>query len=156
MEAAERPRSARATGRARQIAHHAELRYFGLRSRVGASLRPARTGVIMIARTCPICRGPGYRPAFSFRPIWNGKEFRYLACGQCRATFVDPIPDAADFELMYSKSNYHDEYYSIPAIEKYRGSARLLKSLVGSKVQLLDFGCGNGSFLSAAKLEGFE
>jgi len=109
-----------------------------------------------MTRACPICGGEAKGRAFPFSTDWNGKCFAYLACDPCNATFVDPVPDAADFAVMYSKANYHDEHYSVVAIERYRQSIRLLKGLVGDQIRLLDFGCGNGSFIGAGRLEGVD
>ncbi len=105
-------------------------------------------------RPCPICSGAANGAAFPFSTEWNGKRFSYVRCAGCATTFVDPSPDEEDFAKMYSKANYHDEHYSVVAVEQYRQSIRILKGLVGDKVSLLDFGCGNGSFISAGKQEG--
>ena len=110
----------------------------------------------MSCRQCPVCGGQAKRPAFPISTCWNGKEFLYMACGRCGSTFVDPVPDAADFEKMYSKENYHNEHYSTCAVGKYRDSMKLLKDLAGDKNTLLDFGCGNGSFIAVAKEQGFD
>jgi len=109
-----------------------------------------------MSRQCPVCGGNGETGVFPYATHWNGKEFSYIRCSECRSTFVDPVPDAEDFEKMYSKENYHDEHYSECAVEKYSGSAMLLRSQVGGGKTLLDFGCGNGAFLMAAKTAGFR
>jgi len=58
---------------------------------------------------------------------------------------------------MYSAENYHEVHYEeLQSEGRYGASARLARRLVGSRRTLLDFGCGNGSFLVAAAKEGFE
>jgi len=109
-----------------------------------------------MSRPCPVCGGSGEKPVFPYATRWNDKQFNYICCSDCRSTFVDPVPDAADFEKMYSKENYHNEHYSECAVEMYSGSAMLLKAQVGSDNTLLDFGCGNGAFLAASKAAGFQ
>lgn len=57
---------------------------------------------------------------------------------------------------MYSRENYHDVHYAEGHAEaRYRASARLLRRLSGGRTRLLDFGCGSGFFLVAARAEGF-
>ena len=68
---------------------------------------------------------------------------------------MSPYPNDSDFELMYAKDAYHDEHYHEINVDQYRGSIEWLSSLSGNRKTLLDFGCGNGAFLLAAKQEGF-
>lgn len=107
-------------------------------------------------RNCPLCNSGGSGPAFPYKTVWNGKEFNYIKCSTCGATFVDPIPDDADFSVMYAKENYHDVYAGEIDLETYKGS--ITKMMRYSKIgkSLLDFGCGVGGFLRAAKEMGFQ
>ena len=110
----------------------------------------------MTVRDCPICGGNAAGLTFPYATQWNGKLFSYFACASCKATFVDPAPNDADFALMYSKANYHDEHYSRVAAENYRASIQLLKKQAPQVHSLLDFGCGNGAFITAGHQEGLE
>ena len=87
--------------------------------------------------------------------IWNKKKYTYVQCRACKTTHVSPYPNDSDFELMYAKDAYHDEHYHEINVDQYRGSIEWLSSLSGNRKTLLDFGCGNGAFLLAAKQEGF-
>ena len=114
-------------------------------------------------RSCPMCGGKSGKIAFPFSTYWNKKKFNYFSCSSCKSTYVDPKPDSIDFEKMYSKKNYHDLHYSEynNALsefnnKEYRQSISLLKKHVKDKITLLDFGCGNGLFLSLAKKSGFD
>lgn len=104
---------------------------------------------------CPLCGGKAGKSSFPYSKKWNGKQFNYCKCIACQSTFIDPMPDAADFELIYSKSAYHDVHYSNVAFSAAQQS--IARVLPGLKVGLtmLDFGCGNGGFLVAAKEAGF-
>ncbi|MCL5276214.1 MAG: class I SAM-dependent methyltransferase [Deltaproteobacteria bacterium] len=57
---------------------------------------------------------------------------------------------------MYAKENYHDVYAGEIDLETYKGS--ITKMMRYSKIgkSLLDFGCGVGGFLRAAKEMGFQ
>ena len=80
-----------------------------------------------------------------------------MRCSDCGCTYVDPVPGPAELAEIYSLENYHGIHYAeIRADGRYRDSARLLRRFCGSRNALLDFGCGNGSFLIAARQEGFK
>lgn len=108
-----------------------------------------------MTRPCPVCGGKGERQVFPYRTTWNGKTFQYIECRGCGSTYVDPSPTELDFQKMYSKVNYHNEHYSECSVKNYRKSTSLLRSQVENVTTLLDFGCGNGAFLAAAKEDGF-
>lgn len=58
---------------------------------------------------------------------------------------------------MYSRASYHDEHYAeLVTGGRYGRSAAVLRAHVGPGARLLDFGCGNGSFLVAARDAGFN
>jgi SAM-dependent methyltransferase len=82
--------------------------------------------------------------------------YRYLRCRECRAVFVDPVPDADAFAAMYAKSDYHDRHYVERDTTAYDTSARLLATLAPSGARVLDYGCGVGLFVGALAREGFD
>lgn len=108
-----------------------------------------------MCRCCPICGEEEHKSAFPFMTIWNKKKYTYIQCRACKTTYVNPYPNDSDFELMYAKAAYHDEHYHEINVEQYRSSIEWLSSLSGNRKTLLDFGCGNGAFLLAAKQAGF-
>jgi len=58
---------------------------------------------------------------------------------------------------MYSRENYHDcHYHEVRVGGQYAESVKYLKRHGSGRRLLLDFGCGNGSFIIAASNEGFE
>ncbi|MBI4349600.1 MAG: class I SAM-dependent methyltransferase [Elusimicrobia bacterium] len=94
--------------------------------------------------------------AFPYRTHWNGRDFTYVRCAACRATYVDPLPTDSELAAMYASESYHDRHYPEIRPERYRASAVLLRRWSGGRRKLLDFGCGNGSFLVAAAAAGFD
>jgi SAM-dependent methyltransferase len=107
-------------------------------------------------RGCPICGGDAGCVAYPYLTVFGGKQFDYVKCRSCGGVYVDPLPDAADFALMYSKANYHDLHYSERGEGDYEGSADFLRRFAQENASVLDYGCGLGGFLLALKREGFN
>jgi 2-polyprenyl-3-methyl-5-hydroxy-6-metoxy-1,4-benzoquinol methylase len=108
-------------------------------------------------RECPICGAGAKRLAFPYGTVFNGTEFFYFKCAVCGSTFVSPVPSQADFEKMYSVENYHDCHYrEIRTDGHYSDSIQFLKQNCAGRRSVVDFGCGNGSFLAVAKDNNFE
>lgn len=102
-----------------------------------------------------MCGGVGSGLAFPYTTHWNGKEFKYIGCEGCGTAFVDTLPDDSDFSLMYTKENYHDVFYGNLELETYERSIAKMMMYCTPHRSVLDFGCGNGSFLVAARQAGF-
>ena len=104
---------------------------------------------------CLLCHAPLGDVVFPFATVWNGQEYWYRHCSACGSSTVDPLPDDLQLRVMYSWSAYHQEHYS-NLTEEVTPSALdgVLPALVGCQT-LLDFGCGNGSFLRLAREAGF-
>jgi 2-polyprenyl-3-methyl-5-hydroxy-6-metoxy-1,4-benzoquinol methylase len=92
---------------------------------------------------------------FPFGAIWEGRRFDYLRCRGCGSGFVAPLPAEEDFRLMYSQSSYHDEYYGEASEEVTETRLDDMLPCLKPGGKLLDFGCGNGAFLVAARQAGF-
>lgn len=109
-------------------------------------------------RNCPICKSNKNNPSFPYLSLWNNKEFEYVKCKLCKTTYVDPCPGDDDFKLMYSKEAYHDEHYDEVNVNQYLSSVDWLLSKINydKNLKLLDFGCGNGSFLKATRTKNIE
>ena len=104
---------------------------------------------------CPICDHISNISTFPFDTFWNDKIFKYIKCKKCKCTFVSPFPTNEDFIKMYDKENYHDVHYDQKNIFKYKKSLSILTEFSKNKKTLLDYGCGNGLFLSLSKLSTF-
>jgi SAM-dependent methyltransferase len=108
------------------------------------------------AAHCPYCGGAPGGAAFPFATRWNGRRFTYHGCRGCGASFIDPLPSAAELDAMFDRSAFHELYYARP-----EPSAEQLRSLDWMRPHLrpggrmLDFGCANGAFMTAARELGF-
>lgn len=109
---------------------------------------------LSMERDCPICGGRPTGPTFPYATRFNAAYFGYLKCGKCKSVFVDPVPDAQTFALMYAKSAYHDRYYDGGDGVDYSESVRLLRQYLKPGSTVLDYGCGVGSFLKACGMQG--
>lgn len=105
---------------------------------------------------CPMCGGAPRGTAYPYATQWNGRVFDYLSCGSCRTTFVSPLPGAEDFAKMYSRASYHDEYYVEVCDEAHDTTLAQAAPMLARDAPMLDFGCGNGSFIRAARSAGFD
>src|SRR3954454_15597941 len=104
---------------------------------------------------CLLCGGAATGVTFPFGTEWGGRRFDYLRCGSCGAAFVAPVPTPAEFERMYDRSSYHDTFYEHVAEEAAASFLPRVKTCLKPGGRLLDFGCGNGSFMRAASRQGF-
>ncbi len=95
--------------------------------------------------------------------LFNGRVFSYHKCASCGLLFVDPIPNAADLELIYPTSyqgklskNRIQNDQKLPGLRfKYSEIYKAIKNFSG-KSTILDYGCGNGQFLYNAQINGFK
>lgn len=108
-----------------------------------------------VSRDCPICGGAPRGHAFPYMTRFNDCDFTYLRCGSCSTVFVDPVPDAATFALMYAKADYHDRHYEGVARTAYIESVAFLSRHLRPGKRILDYGCGAGYFLEACIAAGF-
>ena len=111
----------------------------------------------MAIRNCPICGGKGQDDlVFPYSTRYSGYLFLYHPCAECRTSYVNPVPDEATFQRMYAKSSYHDAYYEGQSNNAaYQLSASRLKKYLPEGSFVLDYGCGLGWFLMAAKSLGY-
>lgn len=104
---------------------------------------------------CPFCSSNKFSSTVFENTHFNQKIFEYIKCNNCKLIFVQPFPIQEDYIAMYPPSYQgeiiEDEDYPrdfkkiIGFIEKYSK---------GNKI--LDFGCGNGSFLAQATKKGYK
>ena len=108
------------------------------------------------APSCPLCDQAPRGAAFPYATRYRGKRYRYLACGGCRTRFIDPLPDAEAFAAMYAPDDYHAEFYAEDDGQgAYAETAAKLAEQLPPGARLLDYGCGSGHFVAAAKSVGF-
>jgi 2-polyprenyl-3-methyl-5-hydroxy-6-metoxy-1,4-benzoquinol methylase len=66
-----------------------------------------------------------------------------------RNVFVDPIPEADAFALMYAKASYHDVHYIDCQTAQYGTFAKLLRDYLAAGADVLEYGRGLGLFVQA-------
>lgn len=102
---------------------------------------------------CFFCDHPrstsSYYPKFSF----NQKTFEYRKCKACELVYIEPQLTQRDLQVLYHL-DYHDEFY-FTADKKYSRQEELLKKYKPSG-KMLDYGCGDSSFLRYFEGKGYE
>jgi SAM-dependent methyltransferase len=106
-------------------------------------------------RPCPLCAATATSEAFPYKIEFDGQCFDYLRCRACRSVFVNPVPSDQTFAKMYAKSEYHDCHYSECGSPHYQSAVKLLRRFANEGASVLDYGCGFGHFLAAARAGGF-
>ncbi len=110
-----------------------------------------------VPRRCPLCGSPPSGLAFPYETCWDGQLYMHRACSSCRTTYIDPLPTAEQLARVYSWEGYHEPQYGAVGHDRYQRSARTLSSLrPPATTRLLDFGCGAGGFLLAARAAGYD
>jgi len=58
-------------------------------------------------KTCDLCGGSDFKPAFSGKNFEFNEEFTILECKSCRLLFVSPRPDPSVIGKYYQSGNYY-------------------------------------------------
>jgi SAM-dependent methyltransferase len=112
--------------------------------RMGVSGSP---GSGVEAGVCPACGAGGREPA-----IETYGKYELRGCAECGLQYWDPreMPDASWYEQMYGGRD--ERLLPLEPGHKFFLSDRLAPG----KGELLDFGCGTGNFLAAARAAGYQ
>lgn len=106
-------------------------------------------------QTCNVCKG-ALTPHFTKvrDPITN-ESFAILACTKCGLGHTNPHP--ADLSRYYGK-HYYGRRHGVTSKFCARQRLRFLEHTAdkATKKRLLDVGCGDGSFLLAAREAGWK
>jgi SAM-dependent methyltransferase len=124
------------------------------------------------ATACPACRSPRITilDVFSIPRTPQRRRLTFISgCKACGVLFVNPLPSAAELQQYYSEDGTWAALKSERPREpksrapRPRRSDLLLSALEPHAPQLmsvpgkvLDFGCGDGKFLSRLKIRGWE
>ena len=120
--------------------------------------------------TCPVCGKKEFRNKLVVEDKSVSHEsFAIVQCLNCSFQFTNPRPDAAHIGRYYESDEYvsHNsgaagllnQAYKVARFFTMRRKVALVKKLSGRKSgagKLLDYGCGTGHFLAAAKAAGWQ
>jgi SAM-dependent methyltransferase len=119
-----------------------------------------------ILHICPVCKGASFTHFLTVTDYTVSKEqFSIVTCKQCGFKFTNPRPTVNDLGRYYKSEEYisHSDtrkgliarLYHIVRKFTLKGKVRNVEQNV-SRGTLLDFGCGTGMFLQAAKKAGWK
>lgn len=118
-------------------------------------------------RQCPVCGSASLNFYMNVEDHSVSKEtFQLQECGDCKLVFTNPRPDPHEIGKYYASAEYishtnskaglMNRAYQIARNRAISGKIRLVASLGVQDTSLLDYGCGTGEFLSAAKSKGWR
>ncbi len=122
-------------------------------------------------RPCPVCGAvdsePGYLLQDRLFQIASG-EFAYRRCRDCASLFLSPLPSESQVAGFY-RENYWWHAENPSRLQRWEGwyrsrvirdHGRFLRGVpritAGRPAELIDIGCGSGSFLREARRQGFS
>lgn len=90
-----------------------------------------------------------------------------VKCKNCGLIFVDPMPEINDYDEIYgekyyeggwrfSKRGYTDPLLQDIQIKGYKRELKEVEKFLDGKGRVLDIGCGDGSWLHVAKVNGWD
>ena len=100
-------------------------------------------------KCCPICNSVESKDCKPSGIKFENSIYNYFRCLDCQSIYLFPVPDDIALTKIYSKSNYHDCHYSNFKPDNNSQSVQLLLNYLTSNSLVLDYGCGNGDFLSS-------
>jgi SAM-dependent methyltransferase len=106
---------------------------------------PARTN-------CPACESPRVLNVVQVPDHEYGLDYvaTYARCGTCDSLYQVPMPSDAELASFY-RQNYHSMTDGgILMLMRHKMRIRRLKGLLKGVGAVLDYGCGNGSFMCRA------
>lgn len=117
--------------------------------------------------SCPICSKPEFKNKLIVEDKSVSREsFAIVQCAGCGFQFTNPRPDSAEIGRYYESDDYvsHNsgaaglinQAYKVARFFTMRRKVGLLNKLAPRRGRLLDYGCGTGHFLAAAKSAGWQ
>ncbi len=106
--------------------------------------------------TCPLCGGQRAGPSWLGTTYYRGREFPYVACGDCGTLYCAPMPDATVLAEMYGV-DYTQEGGTAGHVENPKQPERVVAWLSRLKSgTFVDYGCGEGQLLTEAHRLGWK
>jgi 2-polyprenyl-3-methyl-5-hydroxy-6-metoxy-1,4-benzoquinol methylase len=115
---------------------------------------------------CPICGSTGFEPYLEVTDFTVSQEvFHLVKCSDCELVYTNPRPDANSIGKYYKSTEYisHtnskkglvNSLYQMARRRAITTKLEFIGALAPEPRTLLDYGCGTGEFLAAAKEEGW-
>ncbi|MDO7873125.1 class I SAM-dependent methyltransferase [Hymenobacter sp. ASUV-10] len=116
---------------------------------------------------CPVCGKTEFKNKLVVQDYTVSQEsFAIVQCAACSFQFTNPRPAAADIGRYYESDAYvsHNsaaqgfinQAYKVARFFTMRRKVALLNKLAPRRGKMLDYGCGTGHFLVAAKNNGWQ
>lgn len=118
--------------------------------------------------TCPICKSSELTSYIQAKDYTvTGEVFNIDQCSSCGLRFTNPRPDVNEIDKYYKSEDYisHTDsnaglintiYHRVKQVT-LKQKTELVKKYAGQgEIQLLDYGCGTGDFIAAARLQGIS
>lgn len=105
---------------------------------------------------CPLCGWDGAACRSSFAVHFERRVYEYHACGACGSLFCLPMPDNGTLSRMYGLA-YGGACAPGVGVEDPKAPQKVM-AVLGRRRRgvFLDFGCGSGSILEAARALGWQ
>lgn len=117
---------------------------------------------------CPVCSSSAIQFVFNVKDhTVSGESFSVFSCNDCSARFTQDIPDPASIAAYYKSEDYisHtntskgliNRLYQLIRKKTLRQKRKLVEKATGVKNgNILDVGCGIGSFIHEMKTNGWQ
>lgn len=117
---------------------------------------------------CPVCQSTSFiNHIIATDHSVSGESFAISKCKHCTVLFTNPRPDSSNIGKYYESPNYisHADkpkglvgyiYQVVRKVAIQQKLKLIAKTNKFKKGRLLDIGCGTGTFINAAKIEGWE
>ena len=117
--------------------------------------------------SCPVCGKPEFKNKLVVEDKTVSHEsFAIVQCASCSFQFTNPRPNEAEIGRYYESDAYvsHNsgaaglinKAYKVARFFTMRRKVALLNKLAPRRGRLLDYGCGTGHFLAAAKAASWQ
>lgn len=97
-----------------------------------------------IKNNCPICAGSRLKIVFELN------SYKIQQCQKCRYARLLNRPSTLKFDKFY-QTNYFNDKKTNDYLSDGKYKFKKLSSLLGKNKKILDYGCGTGDFIAAAK-----
>jgi len=106
----------------------------------------------MTTACCPVCESRHILDAVEIPDHEYGLDYlaRYACCGNCASLFQSPMPSESELASFY-RQNYHSMTDGgLLMLMRHKMRIQRLTGFLKGRGAVLDYGCGNGSFLVRA------